>query len=326
MRFFFLCLLLPVFISSCQHTSRRGVVEARAMKPQLGAGQWISFDGKTMPYQNWIPPLQKGERLQGLLICVHGLSGAKSDFWPLGVGLAEKKYGVYAYDLRGQGNDPVVADRGDILSKRLWLRDLQTFHQLVRRRHPGQPIYWYGESLGSLICLHAAAERLRPDPQGLILASPAAGIQVTITDFQRWLLEASASVVPRTRFSLGTLAGLDESKMQVTSGTTHGSQMQKTPHCVPTFTVRLLSQIGQLLEANPQAAARLRLPLLMLASPHDILSSERQIQLLYQQLRSRRKKLLWFRCSHHLLLHDVQRQEVIFDVLSWLESRQRRRR
>ncbi|WP_395717093.1 alpha/beta fold hydrolase [Prosthecobacter sp.] len=286
---------------------------------ELRKDEWVSYDGKVMPVQSWMVPA--GSKPRGVVIAVHGLSGAKSDFWYLGQELPKRGYTVYAYDLRGQGNDPVVAERGDISGEKVWKRDLATFHALVRRRHPKTPVFWYGESLGSLIALHTAADLLgnRSDPEAIILASPVAGLRQTISGFQRFLLETAAKLSPRTRFTLGDLAGVDEKKIQVTSTSTHGGQMAVTPHHVSAFSLRLLTTVGGMLDENPGAVRRLKMPVLFVASPNDVLSSADQIQALFLQVRSRDKKLLWYTRSYHLLLHDVQREEVVNDVAKWLD-------
>ena len=292
---------------------------AKKAPEELQDDTWISFDGKMMPWQSWNVP--QGQKTHAALIAIHGLSGATSDFWPLGEHLSKQGIAVYAYELRGQGHDPDVAARGDIESARLWQKDLTTFHKLIQRRHPRAPIIWYGESLGSLIAAHTAANRpLWGDPDGLILASPAAGLRMRVQGIQRWLLEAAAAVAPRTRYSLGQLAGVDENSIQVTSNTTHGTQMTKTPHHINAFTLRLLVEIDQMMNANPEAAKRLKMPVLFIASPHDIIASADQIQAWFSQIRAEPKKLLWYSRSYHLLLHDVQRQEVLKDVERWLSS------
>ena len=285
----------------------------------LRAEEWVSYDGKTMPCKVW--PVPAGVKPRGVVIAVHGLSGAKSDFWYLGEQLPLRGYAVYAYDLRGQGNDPVVAERGDISGATAWQRDLATFHALVKRRHPKTPVFWYGESLGSLIALHTAADLLGnwSDPDGIILASPVAGLRMTLSGFQRFLLETAAKLSPRSRYTLGELAGVDESKIKVTSTSTHGGQMAITPHHVSAFSLRLLSTIGSMLDDNTDSAHRLKMPVLFVASPNDVLSSADQIQALFAQIRSRDKKLLWYTRSYHLLLHDVQREEVVKDVTHWLD-------
>lgn len=292
-------------------------------RPVLNATDWVSDDGKTMPWQSWEVPV--GESPRGVVIAVHGLSGAKSDFWFLGQELPKRGYTVYAYDLRGQGNDPVVEERGDISGEKVWRRDLATFHSLVKRRHPKTPVFWYGESLGSLIALHTAADLLgnRSDPAAIILASPVAGLRQTIGGFQRFLLETAAKLSPRSRYTLGELAGVDEKKIQVTSHSTHGGQMAVTPHHISAFSLRLLTTVGGMLDENAEAARRLKMPVLFVASPNDVMSSADQIQSLFAKVRSRDKKLLWYSRSYHLLLHDVQRQEVVNDVVKWLDRQVR---
>jgi acylglycerol lipase len=307
---FWLIAVLCVLLTACSSTST-------ANRENLGEKVWTSFDGKTMPWRSWSPA--EGEKPKAIVIAIHGLSGAASDFWPLGEHLVSQGMCVYAYELRGQGHDPEMKQRGDIASAEVWQRDLAVFHRLVKRRYPRTPIFWHGESLGSLIAMHTAASRPRwADPDGLILATPIAGLRMSMSGFQRWLLEAAAAVTPRSRFTLGQLAGVDEGSIQVTSTTTHGGQMARTPHHVEAFSLRLLSQIGQMLDANAEAAAELKKPVLFLASPKDIIASPDQIEMLFRQMGSREKKLLWFTRSHHLLLHDVQRAEVVRDEASWL--------
>ncbi|MBE7498460.1 MAG: alpha/beta fold hydrolase [Verrucomicrobiaceae bacterium] len=301
-------------LTACATTSQ-------TQRAVLCATDWTSHDGKSMPWRSWSVPA--GQKPRGVVIAVHGLSGAASDFWPLGEHLATQGYSVYAYELRGQGHDPVQEERGDIESAAVWQQDLATFHKIIKRRHPRTPVYWYGESLGSLITLHTAARLRWGDPDALILATPIAGLRMAVGGFQRWLLEAVAAVSPRTRYSLGQLAGVDESSIQVTSTTTHGGQMARTPHHVSAFSLRLLTAVGGMMDASARAAARLKMPVLFLASPRDILSSADQIQRLFGQVRSGDKKLLWYTRSHHLLLHDVQRNEVVHDVATWLRGLER---
>lgn len=308
-----LMLALTVLLGACSSTGL-------TVRPKLRPDEWVSSDGKTMPCKVW--PVPPGVSERAVVIAVHGLSGAKSDFWYLGQELPKRGYTVYAYDLRGQGNDPQVDQRGDISNAKAWQRDLALFHSLIKRKHPRKPVFWYGESLGSLIALHTAATQLWDwyDPDGIILASPAAGLRVTVSGFQRFLLETAAKLSPRTRYSLGELARVDESKIQVTSNTTLGSQMAVTPHHVSQFSLRLLTAVGSMIDHSKEAAHRLRMPVLFVASPNDVLASADQIQALFTEVRSRDKKLLWYTRSHHLLLHDVQHEEVLNDVSRWLDQ------
>lgn len=285
------------------------------MQPSLGAETWTSFDGKEMPWR--VTAVPKGVKERAVLITIHGLSGAASDFWLLAERLPPRGIAVYSYELRGQGNDPQTGKRGDIEDASLWLRDLQTFHSLVHERHPGVPVIWYGESLGSLIALHAAARHL---PDLMILASPVGGLRMHLSDLERCLIRVASHVVPACKVKLGTIAGVDESKIRVTNDTTHGDQMAKTPHHVEAFTLRLLREVDDLLQHNKAAAESLEVPVLMLGSPHDVVSSPEQVRALFDAIASKDKLLRWYEKSYHLLLHDVQHEEVVGDVGGWLQK------
>ena len=280
-------------------------------------GWWTSHDGKKMPWRAWLPPA--GTSTRGVLIAVHGLSGASSDFWLLGDRLPKLGYAVYSYELRGQGYD-VPGERGDIASARLWQQDLATFHKLVQKRHRRAPVVWFGESLGSLITLHTAVDwTLSSEPEAMIVSAPVAGLRLEMGELEKMFLKASSRIVPTMRVTLGGISGVDESKMRVTQGANHAEQMSKTPHHVGAFSLRLLREAGALIEANLRAARKLRVPVLMLATPHDIVARPDQVQDLFRALTSKDKKLLWYTRSYHLLLHDVQREEVLTDVTRWLD-------
>lgn len=304
-----------ILLPSCASVSRERV------QPALHETQWISFDGKQMPWRAW--PVSSGTQLHAVIIAVHGLSGAASDFVTLGERLPAQGIAVYAYEMRGQGNDSVTHERGDIADGATWMHDLMTFHRLVHARHPGVPIVWYGESLGSLIALHTVALHSHDAlPDALILASPLAGTRQHLSDVMRYTLRIASHVAPQHRVTLGALAGVDENKIQVTSTSTHGGQMALTPHRVASFSLRLLREIDSMMQRNAQAAQKIELPVLMLASPHDVVASPDQVQTLFKQLGTHDKKLLWYAQSYHLLLHDVQREAVVEDVHRWLRSPQ----
>lgn len=303
--------LAVLLLAGC--SSLRG----RAATPELLNGQWRSDDGKVMPFTTWGP-----EKPRAVVIAVHGLSGAASDFWLAGERLARHGCRLYACDLRGQGHEPVEKEKGHIASTKRWQRDLEIFSRLTRERHPDAPQFWMGESLGSLIVLHTADSGAgRVQPAGVILSSPVAGLRQPVPGGKRWLLEMASLLAPRKRLRLGELAGVDESQIQVTNHTNHADQMAVTPHHVSAFSTRLLAGTGRWVDRVSDAARRVRLPALVLASPNDVVSSPAQIEALFAQLGSTDKTLRWYERSHHLLLHDVEREQVAADLLDWIERR-----
>jgi alpha-beta hydrolase superfamily lysophospholipase len=306
------------FLACCAHVSPMKKV------PVLGANTWQSYDGKEMP---WRPAdVPEGKPLRAVVITVHGLSGAASDFWMLDDSLPRRGIAVCGMELRGMGNDPDVKHRGDIPSAGVWERDLFTFHQLIRARYPGVPVFWYGESLGSLIALHTQAELMPetgpvPRPAGLIFSSPIAGFKMEPPPWKSFAIHCAMALLPGRMVNLEKLAGVKDKDIRVTAHTTHKARMAVTPHYVPEFSLRLLREIDRKVQTNRSALLCVRQPLLVLATPNDVISTRAQVQRFFDIVPSADKTIHWFERSYHLILHDVQRDEALRVVTAWLEAR-----
>ena len=310
----YLTLAACLVLSSCVSVSSKSSV-----KPSLGKGSWTSYDGKVMP---WIEKPAAGGRTRAVVITVHGLSGAATDFWMLNDGWPARNVAVYGLQLRGQGNDPDKSARGKISSSSVWQEDLRTFHQLVRERHPGTPILWYSESLGTLIALHTITDRMdhaQEWPAGLIMSSPAAGLRLRPQGARATALYAAIATLPFLKVNLEKLGGVKDKDIRVTHDTTHGARMAVTSHYVSHFSLRLLGEVDDMMRTAPAAARDLRVPVLILASPNDVIASEEQIESLFDKVGSKDKTIHWYRQSYHLLLHDQQREDVLRDATDWLE-------
>lgn len=291
-----------------------------AMTMDLAAGRWAGRDGKDMPFTRW-----KSDTVpvKGVVICIHGLSGAASDFWPVGEAMPPEGFVVYGMQLRGQGNDPDFSKRGDIRSSQEWLNDLTDFTALIKQRHHGLPVYWYGESLGALIAIHTAAESdPRLEPAGIILSSPVVQLRdnLKLGFFKNMLVRATLNLLPGKKISLERLGN---SEVQVTSHTTHREQMSRTAHYVPAFTLRLFAEIEKLIHGSDNAAQRIKVPVLVLYTPHDPLVSKEGVEEFFTRLDTPWKRKEFFPTSYHLILHDDERERAVKVVGQWLKARGR---
>lgn len=318
-----LLLLLPalLFCLCLTQCATPGTPPRRAaMTMDLAEDRWAGRDGKDMPFTLW---KSKTARAKGVVICIHGLSGAASDFWPVGESLPAQGFTVYGMQLRGQGNDPDTARRGDVRSGREWLNDLTDFTALVKLHHRGLPVYWYGESLGALIAIHTAAiSDPRLEPAGIILSSPVVRLRdnLQLPFFKNLLVRATLNLVPGKKISLERLGNAE---VQVTSHTTHREQMHHTPHYVPAFTLRLFAEIEQLIQGSDTAAQRVKVPVLVLYTPHDPLVARESVEEFFTKLDTPWKRLEFFPDSYHLILHDDERPRALKVISQWLGTRGR---
>ena len=286
---------------------------------QLRAKDYVSFDGDLFPYQNWLPK----KEIKTVIIGLHGISGASSDYIPLAVHSLKERddIAIYAPETRGQGRDPIVARRGHICDRQEWFNDLYTFTALVRKQHPKARIIWCGESMGSLIALHAYANFPDPNPpcDALILASPIVGIR---GDFPKWKENAAkfaAALFPCARISLESLSGQKE--VHVVRDVIHEEQVQQNDYNIERYTLRLLTTLGDMAQKMPKASQSLRVPTLVLHGAKDVFTDPEKVFFFAKNLPPQtHPKFLEYPECYHLLFHDHLRDEVIGDILKWVEE------
>ena len=169
--------------------------------------QWQAADGSCFNTIAWTPAASEAGQVHpaALVLAIHGLGGAGSDFRPLGETLAEAGIAVHAPDLRGQGNDPAIARRGNVGDLREVVRDLRSFVAGLAAAHPGVPLFLYGESMGAMLALHLAAGWEEAGawggdaPAGLILASPVIAFEVPLDWWRRTWFRVLLGLAPGFR-------------------------------------------------------------------------------------------------------------------------------
>lgn len=284
----------------------------------------IQKKNETFGYRSWVA---KGIEQDIVIIGIHGFCGASIDYANLGNHLLkhQPKTALYAYEVRGQGNDPLNARRGDIGDSKDWYRDLFAFTQLVEERHPHAKIVWYGESMGAMIASHALRESPSNDPpcDALILSSPIVRFKDDVPAWQPALIQVAAATAPLARISLETLAGGEA--VQMTQTTTHGEQSETNSYNVEKHTMRLLGALGRHIDSMNDCASTFRVPVLVLHGEHDFFNTDSDMRGFIAHIPSSTPKTYKnYSGAYHLLMYDAKKEKVFSDVESWL-SKQRRR-
>lgn len=309
---------LGLFVSCASPPKRLSQASAA---PLLGE-TFPASDGDSLPFRRWLPA---GRSTDIVVVAVHGLGGAASDWRPLGEYLAPRGVAVYAHELRGMGNDPKRQRRGHIGHRGKWIDDLAAFTQQVRASHPEKPLFLYGESLGGLIGIGFLAKNpfpLNERPCGMILASPIVGVDAKVPRWHRLLLSVGARLIPRWRWRLLDLAP-EGSDPQVVSTTTHEDQMAQTPHAMSHFSLRMLHEIQRLVSENREFLTHNTYPILVLHGGKDVFSTPEEIQQFYGRIGGNHKSGYLFPEGYHLLLHDHGATTVMQVIQKWLVENQK---
>ncbi|MFM2170306.1 MAG: hypothetical protein RI957_535 [Verrucomicrobiota bacterium] len=320
------CIVLMA-LTSCQQEPRYTLVNHRYNKPRLGEKTFTTSDSQIFSYRKFVSQDPKYPEPKTVVIALHGFCGASIDYENLGNWLVKEQPNValYAYEIRGQGLDPLVERRGDIDAADNWFRDLNTFTSLVRRQHPGATIVWQGESMGALILANAYRNEIeqghRPGCDAIVISSPVVGIR---HDFPLWKKESVrliARIFPAARLSLDTLSG--GQKVQMTATSTHSEQSETNAWHIERHTLRLLLSLSDMIDRMNASAATFRVPTLVVHGGKDFFSDDEDVISFYQQLaKTPEKKRLYYPEAHHLLMYDTQKDLVIRDMACWLGNLQ----
>jgi len=281
--------------------------------------------GETFGYRKWISEKTDPDVV---LIGIHGFCGAAVDYANLGNHLLkhQPKTALYAYEVRGQGSDPIYARRGDIGNPRDWYNDLFAFTQLVRERHPDAKVVWFGESMGALIAAHAWREAPADEPpcDGLVLSSPIVRFRDDIPAWTPGLVQIAATTLPLARVSLDTLSGGQD--VQMTQSSRHSEQAVKNPYHVEQHTLRLIGALAKLIDGMNDCAATFRSPVLVLHGGQDYFNNDSDVRGFVARIpESTSKSYKNYPNAYHLLMYDEKRDAIFRDVERWVNQLRRNR-
>jgi len=276
-----------------------------------------SAKGDSFGYRKWI---SKEVEQDVVIIGIHGFCGASIDYANLGNHLLKNqpKTGLYAYEVRGQGSDPIHERRGDIGDPQDWYRDLFAFTQLVREQHPDSKVVWFGESMGAMIAAHAWREAPLNDPpcDGLVLSSPIVRFRDDIPAWTPGLLQVAATTLPLARISLDALDGGQQ--VQMTQTSVHSAQVQKNSYNVDKHTLRLLGTLARHIGTMNDCAASFRTPILVLHGGKDYFNNDSDVRGFVARIPAGVPKTYHnYPDAYHLLMYDEKKEVIFKDIERW---------
>jgi acylglycerol lipase len=287
--------------------------------------EWTAPDGETFPYSAWGANLKTGLLARAVVIAVHGLSGAAVDFEPLGRHLARHGIVTFALELRGQGNDPVVARRGDLERPEQWFSDLSAFFTQIHASHAGIPVFYYGESLGGALLTRFLAQAQPSDqPAGVILASPVVEVPGNPGWWRQFVFHFFLFISPRRRIEVSKYTKREDENNPskwVTRDEAHRRWFETSSHRITSFTFRFFKCVFDIIGGAFAAAPRVSVPALVIYAANDVFIPPARVEAFCAQIGSADKETALFQDSYHLLLHDYDKAHVLEKIETWLLAR-----
>jgi alpha-beta hydrolase superfamily lysophospholipase len=263
----------------------------------LGAGDLPLY------YQTWQP-----EAPRATFVFVHGLGAHSSRHENLVQTLVPQGYSVYGFDLRGHGRSP--GQRAYINTWSEFRQDLDRFLAFILEQHPDLPCFLLGHSLGAMIVLDYGLRNPKP-LQGLIVSS--LPVDHSIPPLQRRLGQWLSRVWPRFSLQSGLdpcLGSRDQALMQA---------LLSDPLRHYQGTARMVTEFSKTAAWVLEHAHDLQIPLLMMHGGADRIAAPAGSQAFFEQVTFANKKYCFYPESYHDLHIDTNHQEVLKDLVQWLE-------
>jgi alpha-beta hydrolase superfamily lysophospholipase len=271
-------------------------------------GRFTGSAGTRLFYQAWIPDLP---RPRAVLVNLHGLGDHSSLYPYLATRVPASGIPLYAYDMRGNGRSP--GQRAYLGGWHEYRDDLQAFLLKVQEWQPGRPLFLLGNSLGGLVVLEYALQHAT-GLAGVIAAAPPLG-RLGVPPILMTLGRFLSRVLPR--FSLRV--GMD------LSGLARDPAVVQAVLADPLFhrrgTARLSTEVTAAIERVQAQAASLTIPILILHGSADRMVLPDGSREFFAKVRSAGSQFREYPDAYHGLFADLNAEEVMGDLLTWIDAR-----
>ena len=276
---------------------------------------------------------------KAIVLLAHGMAEHSGRYACLGQTLGDAGFALYAHDQRGHGKTAGHGTLGYFADHDGWctvVSDVASLSRHISQSHPGVPIFLLGHSMGSYIAqaylMHHSASL-----QGAILSA---------SNFQPVALYRAASLIarferwrqgPKGRSALIEWLSFGSFNKAFKPNRTAYDWLSRDPvqvdayasdplcgfRCTNQLWIDLLGGLQQISKASNLAQIDPGLPLLIMGGECDPVSEGKRLTDLANALRSagnRQLQLNLYPQARHELFNETNRDEVMADVIAWLNQ------
>jgi acylglycerol lipase len=278
------------------------------VQPELHGDFIHTSDGALLPLRAWLP---EGEP-KAVILGLHGMNDYSKSFAMPAERWRQEGIATYAYDQRGFGNTP---QRGVWPGIDRLVSDFKTAAELVRRRHPGLPLYASGTSMGGGVVLTAMARPDAPRLDGIILEAPAVWSRATMPFYYTTTLWLASHTFPQYRLTGNEVRRIASDNRPVLV------ELGRDPMVIKGARVDAIYGVVDLMDAAYASADKVRVPVLLLYGEKDQIIPRQPIEAVARRLPAGLKRVALYEKGWHLLYRDLQADVVHRDVAAWVMQR-----
>lgn len=262
--------------------------------------------GVDLYFQRWMP-----ESPKAILIFVHGLSEHVGRYNAFRRFFNSKDYGVCLYDMRGHGKS---GGRKTHVNKFYeYLYDLAEFIEFVRKTSPNAPIFLVGHSLGGQIILNFVVKYAKAI-RGAVVLSPNIRISLTLPKWKTRIGEIGAKWFPTIRIKNNIDPATLTHDANIVEKYKNDENIRKD------ITLRCGYEIVKNTELVMALASRIHVPIMLLHGGSDTLCDPDATRKFFMRVSVPSKRLKIYPGLYHELLNEVERDQVLMDMETWVEQ------
>ena len=247
---------------------------------------------------------------RAIVVICHGLNAHSGQYQSVGEQFAAVGLAVYALDLRGRGHSD--GERFYVEKFADYVSDVATVVALAKAREPGLPVYLLGHSAGGVVsCIYTLEHQ-----------SELAGL----------ICESFAFQIPAPDFAVAVLKGLSHLAPHAHVVKLKNEDFSRDPDVVRAMNddpliahevqpTRTAAEMARADDRLKQEFPLITLPVLILHGTLDKVTRPSGSQLFFDNAGSADKTLNLYEGYYHDLLHDLDREKVMADIIGWINTR-----
>ncbi len=245
---------------------------------------------------------------KAVVIGVHGMNDHKGAFAEVGEALAAAGFALYSYDQRGFGSNP---DRGQWPGAGALTEDLKDFVRQTASRHPGAPLFVFGESMGAAVAVITLTQRPALPVDGIVLSAPAVIGPDDLPRAERWLVQVAAFLLPMAKLP-------QNDRLMVTDDIHVIRALARDPLIIRHTRLDVLDGVLGMMASAAARATEMHLPALILYGERDPLIPAPAVRQLAAEMGGP-VNLTGYPDGLHLLLRGEKAEYSAKRVVQWLE-------
>ena len=269
---------------------------------------FTGYGGINLYWQCWLPE----EKPRAVLIIAHGLAEHGGRYGNIVDYFVPRGYAVYALDHRGHGKSE--GWRCYVEQFEHYVRDLEAFVNLAKQKQPESQVYVLGHSMGSTISAAYVLQN-QAEIDGLIVTGATLKPGNSVTPVQIFMARAISAVLPRIGVAALDAGSISQDRDVVQAYINDPLVYQGK------VTARLGAELLKVMKQIRQRLADIQLPVLIMHGTEDRLSDPQSSQLMYDNVSSLDKTVLFYKGYHHEIHNEPGRNKVLADIENWLEAR-----